>query len=115
MAEGSAWIDHKLMQLFACLCPAGMRYDPTGEGLPRGSFAHGYPYLLHEDEETSRPERNAINLARGPHVVGHQAQQKDVGEQRSPVRNSVDKGEGQAVDGGDQDRCWPKRAPTKQA
>src|SRR6266849_1476501 len=77
---------------------------PTGEGVPRGRFADRDSYLLHEDEESSRPERGAMDLARGPQVIGRQHEQEDVGEQRSHNRISMDNGEGPTRDGGDQQR-----------
>jgi hypothetical protein len=33
-----------------------------GEGMPDGGLADGYSYLLHQDEETARPERSAMDL-----------------------------------------------------
>lgn len=70
--------------------------------MPGGGLADGYPYLLHEDEESARPEGRAMNLARGPQVVGHQDEQEDVGEQRRHSQISMD--HGPTGEGGDQQR-----------
>src|ERR1035437_2390252 len=57
---------------------AGYGLNPGGEGVPRGCVGDGYAYLLDEDEESARPDCGAMDLARGPQVVGHQNEQEDV-------------------------------------
>src|SRR5439155_1204293 len=64
-------------------------------------LADWHSYLLNKDEECARPERGAINLTRGPQVVGHQDEQEEIREQRRPDRISVNHGEGPTRDGGD--------------
>src|ERR1700682_3285952 len=90
----------------------GYRLNPTGKGVPRGRFADGYSYLLHEDQESACPERGAINLARGPQVVDHQDEQEEIREKRCPNRISVNQGEGPTRDGGDR-QC--NRGPEDEA
>lgn len=74
--------------------------NPGGEGVPSGSFTDGYAYLLNEDEEGARPDRGAVNFARGPQVVGHQKEQEDIGKQCSGDGISLAE-EGPAGDGSD--------------
>ena len=77
---------------------AGDGLDPGGECVPGACVGDGYPNLLDDDEESARPDRDAMNAARRPQVVGHQNEQEDVGakcgRERVPVTPDWPAGDG---------------------
>ena len=72
---------------------------PTGEGVPGGSLADGYPDLLHEDEKDAGPDCDTMHFSRRPQVVGHEHEQKCVGDERCYRRAHVQEGDGPAREG----------------
>src|SRR6267378_1234966 len=105
------------------LALAAVGLNPSGESVPRRCLADGYSYLLDEDEVSACPERSAMNLSRGPEVVGRQGEQKEIREQRRHWRSSVNEVDWPAGNRGDQQRrrchddeafmCWGIEAGAK--
>ena len=92
---------------------AGQGLRPGGEGVPDCGAAHGNTKLSHHRHERNGPERGAMYLARGPKIVGHEQQQKNVDEGAVEERSGCDHGEGRAAsgcvqerDGGNQDQAF---------
>src|SRR5271157_1708343 len=55
----------------------GQGLDAAGEGVPCGGVADGITNLLQNNYKGSCPQRDAMNLACGPQVVGRQEEQKN--------------------------------------
>lgn len=76
---------------------------PGGEGVPGDGMADGLADLLDEDEEDAGPERRAMNFSRGPQIVEHEKEKKDVGEESGDVGLAEDRRKRPAGDGGNQE------------
>src|SRR5215467_14686596 len=81
----------------------GKRLNPTGKRMPGSSSPDWKPDLLNEDQETTRPQRGAMNSTSGPQVIACEQKQKNIRSDRCVGRFPVNQSNGPACDCRDQE------------